>query len=141
MHEAQKGPIGCERGEGDLNAWIDRNQGVVAMLSLTDEEQKWLEEFRRTVQAGFPGVLEELLIFGSKARGDSSADSDLDILVIIADGDWKLKDQITEPGYLSSIGTSVVPSFMVLTRAEWEEHERKEAPFWRTVTRDGVSVQ
>ena len=48
---------------------------------------------------------------------------------------------VTEPGYLSSIGTSVVPSFLVLTRAEWQERERKRAPIWRTITRDGVAVR
>ena len=64
-----------------------------------------------------------------------------DILVVISDGGWEEKDAVTEPGHLSSIGTSVVPSFLVLTRAEWRERERKRAPIWRTIARDGVAVQ
>jgi|APSaa5957512622_1039677.scaffolds.fasta_scaffold29627_2 hypothetical protein len=67
-------------------------------------------------------------------------DSDLDLLLVISEGSWAEKDAVTEPGYLSSIGTSVIPSFLVLTRAEWTERERKKAPILQTITRDGLQV-
>ena len=110
-------------------------------MNLTTEERHWLESYRKTVEERLGELLEEIQIFGSKARGEATPDSDLDILVVISDGGWEEKDAVTEPGYLSSIGTSVVPSFLVLTRAEWQERERKRAPIWRTIARDGVAVQ
>ncbi len=88
----------------------------------------------------FPALVEEILIFGSKARGTAKPDSDLDVLVVIREEDRRLKDAIRQPGYLLSIGTDVVPSLMVLTREEWSLLQRREAPFWQTVTRDGVVV-
>ena len=110
------------------------------MLTLTSEEQTWFDAYRRALASRFGDLVEEIIVFGSKARGDATEDSDLDILIVIREGDWAVKDAVTEPGYLSSIGTSVVPSFMVLTRQEWDQHARERVPFWRTVTRDGVSV-
>ena len=110
------------------------------MLTLIPEEQDWLDSYRRELASRFGDLVEELIVFGSKARGDATPDSDLDILVVIREGDWPVKDAVTEPGYTSSIGTAVVPSFMVLTRQEWDQHARERAPFWRTVTRDGVAV-
>ena len=48
---------------------------------------------------------------------------------------------MTEAGYLLAIGTDVAPSIIVLTREEWGRLQKREAPFWQTVTRDGVAVQ
>ena len=111
------------------------------MMKLTREEQNWLEVYRQALSQQFPGLVERIIIFGSKARGTATADSDLDLLVVIREGDWRLKDAITQPGYLLAIGTDVVPSIIVYTVEEWELHRKRQAPFWQTVTRDGVIVQ
>ena len=109
-------------------------------MQLTREEQNWLEAYRRALTQQFPGLVERLIIFGSKARGTATVDSDLDLLVVIREGDWRLKDAVTQPGYLLAIQTDVVPSIMVYTAEEWEAHRKRQVPFWQTVTRDGVVV-
>ena len=109
-------------------------------MNLTSEDRAWLDAYRKALDEQFPGLVEQIIIFGSKARGTATLDSDLDLLVIIREGDWKLKQAVVQPGYLLSIETDVVPSFIVFTREEWELHRRRQAPFWQTVTRDGVSV-
>jgi len=85
-------------------------------------------------------MVEEIVVFGSKARGDSTEDSDLDLLLVIREGDWRLKEAIARPGHLLAAGTEVVPSMMVYTLTEWEQRRRVRAPLWQTVTRDGVPV-
>lgn len=109
-------------------------------MKLTSEELAWLDSYRQALSQQFHGLVEQIIIFGSKARETATADSDLDLLVVIREGDWRLKDAVTRPGYQLSIGTEVVPSIMVYTAEEWESHRRRQAPFWRTVTRDGVVV-
>ena len=110
-------------------------------LSLTAEEQTWLTAYRKALNTHFPGLIDELIIFGSKARGRATEDSDLDMIVLIREGDWKTKKAVARPGYLLAIDTSAVPSLMVFTREEWERHRQLEAPFWQTVSRDGVAVE
>ncbi|MGE0684661.1 MAG: nucleotidyltransferase domain-containing protein [Candidatus Binatia bacterium] len=109
-------------------------------MKLTHEEKQWLTAYKQCLIQNFPGLAEQIVILGSKARETATADSDLDILLIIREGDWKLKDQATEPGYELSLGTNVVPSIMVYTRAEWSQYQHDETPFWQTVARDGVAV-
>src|SRR5262249_35706053 len=109
-------------------------------MQLSHEEEQWLKNYQHILAQRFPELVEQIVIFGSKARGTATADSDLDILLVIREGDWKLKDQITEPGYELSIGTNVVPSIMIYTQKEWEQYQHDDAPFWQTVTRDGVVV-
>ena len=109
-------------------------------LTLTREERIWLEAYQKALEAQFANLIKDIIIFGSKARGSSNKDSDLDVLVIIHEGDWKTKQSIAAPGYTLAIGTEVVPSLIVLTAEEWIYHQDYEAPFWQTVTRDGIPV-
>ena len=109
-------------------------------MKLTTEEQAWLDAYRQTVTEQFPGLIKQIIIFGSKAKGTARADSDLDLLVVIREGDWRLKDSVTQPGYLLAIDGDVVPSIMVYTAEEWEQRRRDEAPLWQMVNRDGVVV-
>lgn len=109
-------------------------------MNLTRDEQAWLDSFRQVLADQFPNLVEEIVIFGSKARGTAKPDSDLDVLVVIREGDRRVKDAVRQPGYMLSIGTDAVPSMMVLTKEEWSLLQKREAPFWQTVTRDGVVV-
>ena len=109
-------------------------------MKLTAEEQVWLDAYRQTLAQQFPGLIEQIIIFGSKARGTATTDSDLDLLVVIKRGDWRLKDAVTQPGYSLAIDQDVVPSIMVYTMEEWEQRRSDEAPLWQMVNRDGVVV-
>ena len=109
-------------------------------LTLTCEERIGLAAYQKALEAQFADLIKDLIIFGSKARGSSNEDSDLDILVVIHEGDWETKKSIADPGYMLAIGTEVVPSLIVLTAEEWIYHQDYEAPFWQTVTRDGIPV-
>ncbi len=109
-------------------------------MKLIHEEERWLENYQQILAQRFPGLVEQIIIFGSKARETATVDSDLDVLVVIREGNWRLKDLVTAPGYELALGTDVVPSIMVYTQEEWEQYRRDEAPFWQTVNRDGVVV-
>jgi predicted nucleotidyltransferase len=65
---------------------------------MTPEEQVWLDAYRRVLNERFSGQVEELIIYGSKARGDATPDSDMDVRILIRDGDW-LEKEIARPGY------------------------------------------
>lgn len=110
------------------------------MLTLTPAETAWLKAYRKLLETQFPGCVEEVSIFGSKARGDARPDSDLDVLVVIYDGDWHLKDALTRPGYDLAIGTDVVPSLHVYTIAEWERLRTYASVFREVVERDRVTI-
>ena len=110
------------------------------MLKLTPAEQAWLDEYRQTLARDYAGLVDDILIFGSKARGDAGPDSDLDVLVVLTEADRRLKDEIAYLGYLLDALGDALPSIMVYTRTEWMERERDGSPFHRAVTRDGVHV-
>ena len=53
------------------------------MLQLTPEEQTWLDAYRNALNRKHPEAVQEMLIYGSKARGQARLDSDLDVLLIV----------------------------------------------------------
>ena len=73
------------------------------------------EIVRRLVQALQP---ERIYLFGSRARGNATDDSDYDLLVIVAQSDLpRYKREQAAYGALWGVGTSV--DVLVLTREEF----------------------
>ena len=99
------------------------------MMKLTLDEQAWLDEYRKALDGGFPGIVEEILIFGSKARGDSGVVSDLDVLVVLREADRQAKREVRHTGHLLSALSDAQPSIMVYTKREWQERERRLLAF------------
>jgi predicted nucleotidyltransferase len=109
-------------------------------VRLTESEQEWLNTYREALGSEYPGTVEKMLIYGSKARGDAGPDSDLDILLVVKDDAVGQKRALRRIGYRLAAATEVVPSIMAYTRAEWEQRKRSGSPFRRAVERDGVRV-
>jgi uncharacterized protein (UPF0332 family)/predicted nucleotidyltransferase len=106
-------------------------------MKLTAEDEVWLNKYCQALAEQFPGLVEQIILYGSKARGTATPDSDLDLLVVIREGDRRVRKAVSTPGHMLALTTDVVPSIMVLTTDEWESRRKRRAPFWITVTRDG----
>ena len=109
-------------------------------VAFSMEEQSWLDEVRHLLAERFADTVERLVVFGSKARGDAREESDLDLLLLIRYGDWRVKDAIARELHDLAIGTDVVPSVQIYTTAEWDRLKELESVFRETVEREGVTV-
>ncbi len=110
------------------------------MVHLTTDEQAWLDEYRRELKERFPGNVEDVVIFGSKARGDDRPDSDVDVLVVLREGGRQIKREARLLGHRLAAASNAVPSILVYTDSEWQDRARGGSPFYRSVMRDGVRV-
>ncbi|MBI4489826.1 MAG: nucleotidyltransferase domain-containing protein [Deltaproteobacteria bacterium] len=110
------------------------------MLKFTSDEQKWLDAYHKLLDEQFPSLVETLLIYGSKARGEAGPDSDLDVLVVLREGDRETKRQIRYIGHRLAVMSEVVPSIMVYTREEWSARKEAGSTFYLAVTRDAVRI-
>jgi len=50
-----------------------------------------LTRYRDALLANFPDQLQRLILFGSQARGDATAESDIDVLVVVSWEEEKLE--------------------------------------------------
>jgi uncharacterized protein len=55
----------------------------VQAIRTTPEVREAIERFRESVRSRFGGRLRQITLFGSQARGDAHADSDVDLLVVV----------------------------------------------------------
>jgi predicted nucleotidyltransferase len=110
------------------------------MLQLTPEEQAWLDAYREALDKKHPGAVEEMLIYGSKGRGQTHSESDLDVLLIVKDEASAIKRDLRRIGYRLAATTEVLPSILAYTQEEWENRKRSGSSFRKAVERDAVRV-
>lgn len=67
-------------------------------LSLTVNEKAAIETLLTRVRKKFGGQVLRAALFGSKARGDSNVDSDVDLLLLVTDDHWKFQQPLIEIG-------------------------------------------
>jgi predicted nucleotidyltransferase len=109
-------------------------------MKLESSEKRWLKDYRAELERQFPGQVEGLSIYGSKARGEGNAESDLDVLLIVKDKATRMKSKMRQVGYLLAADGNAVPSILAYTRQEWDRRARRGSPFRTAVDRDAVSV-
>lgn len=86
------------------------------------------------IRAAQPEV-SRVLLFGSFARGDFGARSDIDLLVVLKASDRAIEDRVA--GFLehcTAYPTDVFP----LTEAELDERLRAGDPFWTRAIREAI---
>ena len=61
---------------------------------LTRNERVALDQFVACLRREYTDQIIRVVLFGSKARGDFDAESDLDVFVLVTSDDWHLHDQV-----------------------------------------------
>ena len=145
--EGQLCAIAIQRASSriDLQSLMGLPGGVNGLLNLTVAEQGWLDEFRRQLKERFPGLVEDILVYGPYARGYSRGNHDLDIefqlLVLIRDGDREKKCEISGLAYDIDMEHHFVgPTVRIYTKAEWAEQKRIGDYIYRMVADESISV-
>ena len=109
-------------------------------MRLSNKEKNILHNFKKEIEKKFPGEIIEVLIFGSKARGDATKDSDIDILVITKFSDKKIIKEIRFTGYELEIENDIVLSIQVLS-SDYVKHLRNlPTQFIQNIDRDAIAV-
>ena len=108
--------------------------------TLDPEEREWLAQFRETLAARFAGVVVNMVLYGSKARGDAHEDSDIDVLLVVRNAAAHLKRPLRHLAHDLAATSYALPSIVAYTEAEWARLGRLGSPFRAAVERDGVSV-
>jgi predicted nucleotidyltransferase len=109
-------------------------------LSLKRRDRKVIIEFVNDLQAEFDAVLQGVILYGSKARGDDGVESDIDLLVILTEFDWRDRNRITDIASHISLWQDVVLMPKVFSLERWQEMAKGPYPFFNEVFKDGWPV-
>ena len=107
-------------------------------LALTAAEQSALREFVMYLQSHFAMKVRQISLFGSKARGDSTHDSDMDVLIILAEENRQIRREILVQAARLSLEYDVLLSPRVIGEDRWEQ--MKHFSLYRNVQREARSL-
>lgn len=94
-------------------------------------------EVARTLKARLP--VEEVILFGSKARGDDTRDSDMDVLVLLkGDRPADASRQVWEVLWDVQMKYAVGLSPLVLSAEQWRDGVYQATLLKEEIERDGV---
>jgi predicted nucleotidyltransferase len=111
-----------------------------ATVSLDQNDRQAIQILTERLAQTLSDQILSTTLFGSKARGDAGADSDIDILVIIRSEDWQTVRKIRQIGARVSLEQDVLFNMHIVDRAQWAEMERAQSTYWRNVQRDGIKL-
>lgn len=102
--------------------------------------QPLLDTLKQRLQAHYGARLHKVILFGSQARGDYAADSDIDVLVVLADDLFNPYQEIHAVTPIVVDFTYLYPNLLspiVISRRTFEE---QQSVFVRQVAADGVAL-
>jgi len=96
--------------------------------------QKFKELISRKVK------VHEVRVFGSRARGTNTTDSDLDVLVVVEHLDREVEKYISDCAWEAGFSEDIVIVPVILSRDTLEYGNIKESAFIRNVYNEGIIV-
>ncbi len=106
--------------------------------ALNKKESQALRVFANQVQKAYRRQVRQMALFGSKARGDSHPDSDIDVLVIVNQEDRDLRRRIIDIASELSLEFDVLLSPRVVGEKRWQT--RQQFSTYRNIARDMQAI-
>ena len=110
------------------------------MPVLSQRESDALREFSARIHAALGSNLQELRLFGSKARGDSQRDSDIDVLVVVTDDRVGAEDLAIDIAFDINVASDLYISPRVVTAGSLIDPVWRTTLFVQTVMREGIAL-
>jgi len=107
---------------------------------LTPAEQEAVLEFVHLLQEQLNRQVRSVLLFGSKARGEDSLDSDLDVLVVVDSDDWRVHKQIRYLAADICLEYSLDLSPRIWSTAYRQVVEELQTLLYQNIRRDGINL-
>ncbi len=82
----------------------------------------------------------EVILFGSRARGDHKLDSDWDFLILLETSrfDKKMKHELWDRLYELELKTETVISSLIHSKSDWQK--RAFTPIYQIIEKEGIAA-
>lgn len=109
-------------------------------LELSRNQKEAIIRYLQILRQTYGKHISKVILFGSAARGDFSPESDIDLLIVTANGEKSLKDQISMACFDIIMETEVILSPLVMDEEMYEWHKKYRDPFYNQIQKDGIDL-
>lgn len=106
---------------------------------MTPEDKAIVERFKAMVSARVS--VRQVVLFGSRARGDAEPEADMDVLVVLDEAaDEAARDYVSDCAWEVGFQAGIVLVPIVFSRREWEEGPERHSLLAQSVRAEGVPL-
>ena len=116
-------------------------KGKLISHVLQPDEFLAVEEFKRRILAELAGQVKDIILFGSKARGDAHSGSDIDLLVVVERRTPEVDDIISDITADTYLEKRIDISALDFTSDEIAEWSAIGTPLMRNVADEGIVLK
>ena len=110
------------------------------MSTLQPNEQRAVTRFLELLRRHHAERVQQVILFGSKARGDSRAWSDIDLLIVVDRDDWRLSHAISDLAADVSLEYDVLIGPRVIGQERWERMKQRRFGLYQNVAAEGIPL-
>jgi predicted nucleotidyltransferase len=114
--------------------------GLLFPSSLSPAERAALVGFLDAVRDSLGNEIVDVQLFGSKARGEATPESDVDLLVVVRQDEPRLIGALYDRLLDVCLSHDVYISLKVFSQAEYEQLNHPRTPFMQNIAREGVAL-
>ncbi|MFA4967156.1 MAG: nucleotidyltransferase domain-containing protein [Candidatus Margulisiibacteriota bacterium] len=112
----------------------------MAIGKLNEIENSAVKEFKEKIMAAFGARIKELLLFGSKARGDFNAESDIDIFILVDKSDPNFRKKVASFTTEVLIKYGILLSPKIIEESHFSFLKKLEFSFAKNIEKDGIKI-
>ena len=107
-------------------------------LSLKKNEEVAVRMLKEALSERFNLI--EFRLFGSRVRGESTSESDIDVMIQIAEFNPEIESQIDDIIFEINLKNDSFISAIIFSKKEIEEGPLAESPIYKIIEKEGVSI-
>ncbi len=110
-------------------------------LDLPLKEKKAVRAFLTAVQLAYGNKIQRAALFGSKVRGESPRYSDIDILLIVTDDNWKFRKAISKVSSKIALKYDVLLDIRIISANRWQYMTEIQSGLYQNISRDAIPIK
>jgi predicted nucleotidyltransferase len=109
---------------------------------MNENDRSIILELKKRLPTQVKDHIRKVVAFGSRARGEDSEDSDLDLLILVDRKAPELEDKIEDIAYQVMWDHDFKPilSIKLFTESSYQDRVREGFSFYTNIEREGISL-
>ena len=107
-----------------------------------EQDRALIEEFKRRLPTDIVPHIRQMIMYGSRARGDAGQDSDLDLVALVDENSSSLEQKLDEIAYNLMWDHDFKPiiSLKVFSEERFRSAAARGYSYYRNIEREGITV-